>query len=252
MNSSSNNQISMIEYFSENREPMPAWLENFEVGQKVRISDLFTSRIVYNPGAGFEGAPIKTFNASHSAHTFVYVDYGFNKETVDSELSDDAFRGYHLSHTQDVTRDELFSGTPIYHLNNEDIKIIKEGYERMNVNTDNSFGILKIYRRSDDLGDDYGALRFAVLYLGADAIATYDVLFGNTDCTPFASIVDTYGFGGAYEPFDKDSVMERIAQRTNCFPQYLLCRSGVDAWEGYSMLKTVGGSYGRFLWIREA
>lgn len=251
MNSSSDKQISMIEYFSKDREAMPSWLENFEIGQKVRVGDIFRSRIVYNPGAGFEGAPIRTFNASHAAHTFVYVDYGFNKETVDSELSDGAFHGYHLIHAQNVARDELFSGAPVYHLDNEDIKIIKEGYARMNVDTDNSFGILKIFQRNADLGDDHGALRFAVLYLGADAIAAYDVLFGNTDCTPFASVIDTYGFGGAYEPFTKGSVMERIAQRTNCFPQYLLCRSDVDAWEGYSMLKTVGGSYGRFLRIKE-
>lgn len=244
-------QISPIGYFAKDPEPMPAWLNNHKAGTPVRIGDLWSSRVVYNPGAGFEGAPIHIFNAAHAAHVFVYVEYGFTKEFVDRELSDDAFRGYHLHHQQDVFPHEFAPRPLVYHLKGEELEAVATLYQQTKVPTNNAFALLKIYERNEDMPEEHGAWRFAVLYLGADAIATYDVLFGNTHCSPYACVADSYGFDGSYDGFSGGSLIEKIATRANRRPKYLLSPKSCRGWQGYRMLKSVSGSKYRFVWINE-
>jgi hypothetical protein len=243
-------QISPIEYFAQDQEPLPQWLKDHKASTPVNIQELFSSRIVYNPGAGMEGSPIYVFNSAHAAHVFVYVDYGVTKATVDQELSDEAFRGYHLHHQQEVSEKELAPRSFTYHLTAEELREAREQSAYVLIPEPNGFGILKIYERDENLGEEHGAWRFAVLYLGADAIAAYDVLFGNTSCTPYASVVDSYSFGNAYAPFTVDSILEKIAVRSDRLPKYLLSPRG-GGWNGYRMLKTVSGTYGRFVWVKD-
>ena len=242
-------QLTPIEYFSKDKEPMPLWLENYKKGDKVNISQLFNSRIVYYPGAWIDGSPIRLFNTSHAAHVFVYVDYGYDKEKIDAELSDDAFLGYHLYHRQDVSQKELLPYAPRYHATAEEMRFAISGYD-MSIEKKDAFAVLKIYERNEDFGDEHGAFRFAILYIGADANATYDALFGNTDCSPYACVVCA-NMGSGYTCFVRDSLLESIAQRTDRFPKYLLCIQNYG-WDGYSMLRSVkpnfvGGSK-RFIW----
>lgn len=245
-------QISAVDFLKNDPEKLPNWLNNFNVGGKVSMLDFFRSRIVYNPGAGFEGGPIKLFNSAHAAHAFVYVDYFFSEETVDKNLSNNAFLGYHLIHEQRVTKAELSPKSVVYHLTSEEKKEIKKRYEWANVPTHNAFAILKIYERNQDVDEYHGAWRFAILFLGADAIATYDVLFGNTNCTPFASVIDQYGFDGSYDSFARHSYIAKIARRSERLPKYLLSPSHCEVWDGYSKIENVSGfkddSNERFLW----
>lgn len=118
-------QISAVDFLKNDPEKLPNWLNNFNVGGKVSMLDFFRSRIVYNPGAGFEGGPIKLFNSAHAAHAFVYVDYFFSEETVDKNLSNNAFLGYHLIHEQRVTKAELSPKSVVYHLTSEEKKKLK-------------------------------------------------------------------------------------------------------------------------------
>ena len=242
-------QISPIEYFSKDRERMPAWLENHKIGALVNISDLLDSRIVYYPGSWFDGNPICTFNTAHAAHVFVYVDYGYNKETVNRKLSDNAFTGYHLCHEQEVSPKELLPRILRYHVTEEERRTAISGYD-MSIRTDEAFAVLKIYERNEDIGEEHGAWRFAVLYIGADANATCDALFGNTDRSPYACVVCA-NMGSGYTCFVRDSLLERIAQRTQTFPQFLLCTQKYG-WGGYQMLTTVrpipAGEGKRFIW----
>ena len=243
-------QITPIEYFSKDQEPMPLWLKNHKEGDKVNISELFDSRIVYYPGAWFDGNPIRTFNSAHAAHVFVYADYGYEKEEVNHRLSDSAFKGYHLYHEQDVSRKELLPHTPHYHITEEEMKFAVSGYD-MSIRPEDAFAVLKIYERNEDFGEEHGACRFAILYIGADANATYDALFGNTDCSPYACVICA-NMGSGYTCFVKGSLIEQIAIRTDRFPKYLFCVQNYG-WDGYCMLKTVSGTGPcgeRFIWIK--
>ena len=239
-------QITPAEYFSADKEYIPLWLANHKKGDKVNISELLNSRIVYYPGAGTDGSPIRTFNTAHAAHVFVYVDYGYDKQKIDSELSDDAFVGYHLHHEQDVTKNELLPRAFLSHVTEEERQVAILGYD-MSIRPEDGFALLKIYERNEEFGEEHGAQRFAILYIGADANLTYDVLFGNTDRSPYACVVCA-NMGSGCACFVKNSLLEQIAIRTNRLPKYLLCMRGYG-WEGYGMLKTVSSTRGdRYVW----
>ena len=244
-------QISPIEYFSQDPEQMPAWLKNHKKGGKVDFSQLLASRIVYYPGSWFDGSPIRTFNTAHAAHIYVYADYGNSKEKVDNALSNEAFKGYHLYDEQEVSREDMLPSPLCYHITEEERQFAVSGYD-MSISPDEAFAFLKIYERNENYGDEHGAWRFALLYIAADANATYDALFGNTNITPYACVVCA-NMGSGYTCFVRDSLLEKIAQRTNCLPQYLLCMQDYG-WEGYAMLRTVSGTgtYGsRFVWTKD-
>ena len=241
-------QITPIEYFSNDEEPMPLWLKNHE-GGVVDIQELLNSRIVYYPGARTDGSPIRTFNSAHASHVFVYVDYGLNRDEIERTLSDGAFTGYHLYHEQELSQAELLPYTPRYHVTEEERRYAIEGYDS-SIRPEDSFAVLKIYERNEDFGEEHGAQRFAVLYLGADANATYDALFGNTNRSPYACVVCN-NMGGGVTCFTRHSLIELIARRTSRFPKYLLCRRDYG-WDGYRMLRTVSAAYDqRFVWIKQ-
>lgn len=245
-------QISPTEYFFKDRENMPTWLKNHNKGEKLDISELLDSRLVYYPGAWIDGTPICMFNKAHAVHVFVYVDYGYSKEKIDSALSNDAFRGYHFHHEQEVTENELLPRNLIYHVTEEEMRKAASGYD-MSIPTNEGFAILKIYERDDGLDEEHGAERFAILYIGGDANATYDVLFGNTNRSPYACVVCA-NMGSGYTCFDEKSLIARIAERTNSFPKYLV-GGKTYGWNRYQMLKTVSyvkASDGkRFVWIKK-
>ncbi len=241
-------QISPVEFLSGDREDMPEWLKDFNGGD-FDARRLLESRVVFNPGAGTEGSPIRIFNQAHAAHVFLYVDYDYTASRINAEMSTDAFLGYHILYEKRLNVRELLRQKPRYHLTAEEIETATEMYEHYGISTKNSFGILKIYQRDEGYGEEHGAYRFALLYIGGDAIATYDALFGNTSCTPYACVVDAYSCN-AYTPFGKDSILEKVAIRSGRLPKYLLCARHCQGWNGYEMRRDVSGSRYRFIWER--
>lgn len=251
MGKSPKNQLLPEEYFSFDREEIPLWLKKYKRGEKVNINDFFSSRIVYYPGAGVDGSPIRVFSSAHASHVFLCVDYSISKEEIGKSLSKNAFKGYHLLYKSELSQEELTIGEVAYHLTDDEKRDVFEKYSVARVPTENRYGHIKIYERDKDLGEEHGVKRFAIIYLGADAIATYDALFGNGDHAPFACVIDSYGFDGSYDHFGKDSLMERIAKRTRSLPKYLLCPNHCKCWDGYSQIKDVSGTKNRFVWKRD-
>lgn len=243
-------QISPKEYFSKDREAMPDWLKNHRKGDRVDFSALLASRIIYYPGSALEGSPIHVFNAAHAAHIYFYIDYGFTKDEIGRLMSERIPAGYHIYDEPEVTERDLLPHAPQYHLTAKELEDVRELYKAAQVPTQNSFGFLKIYERDKSLGDEHGAERFAVLFLGGDAIAIYDAIFGNTNASPFACIIGSYGFDGSYEGFCGGSLLETIAKRIHRLPKYIVCDKDYP-WSGYSILKTVGGTYGRFVFEKD-
>lgn len=83
--------VLLSECLKDDFETLPSYLKEFKKGDKIDFKELLKSRIVYNPGAGTEGSPIRVFNTAHAAHFYIYVDYGFTKSQINNELSNDAF-----------------------------------------------------------------------------------------------------------------------------------------------------------------
>ncbi len=49
-------------------EEIPAWLGQFRKGDTFPRQQFFASRVVYYPGAGNDGRPVRVFGSTHAAH----------------------------------------------------------------------------------------------------------------------------------------------------------------------------------------
>src|SRR6266700_1312639 len=70
-------------------ESVPEWLKTYSVGQPFPRKEFFSSRVVFYPGSGDDGHPLKLFGGTHAAHCFVFADFGgVSKTAFEHALSD--------------------------------------------------------------------------------------------------------------------------------------------------------------------
>jgi hypothetical protein len=234
--------VNPEQVLSKSPERLPDWLANYKPGDKPpRREILFSSRIVFYPGAGFDGHPVKLFASAHAAHVFVYVDYGITKDEILSQLDENHpghFRGYKVVGILDLAEDDL---TP--HGWRARVHPDRAGHQTFASKP--PFGFLAIFERDESYGDSHGPQRFALLFLGADGIATYDALFCQPDSVspPYGVLLQDHGFGGNYDRFGRGGLLEELATKTRVFPEWLLVGEGTEAWDGY--VKVLGTSHSR-------
>lgn len=228
------------------RQPMPEWLralapDGFDA-QVLR--SFFKSRVVFYPGSGFDGHAVKVFGGSHSAHCFVYADYGARKSEIQRHLeagNREAFRGYKTFARFELSREMITASDFRQHATAEQIEkfrmYLRQPYE--------VYGFLEVLERYDPFTDDHGPERIAVMFLGADGHATYDALFcQDNKMPPFAVLLQDHGFGGNWSNFGNAGVMHDIARRTDRLPELLLVGVGTEPWAGYKELEDVDPTYG--------
>lgn len=233
------------EYLRRIPERMPQWLERFSPGDRFDRDAFFSSRVVYYPGSGFDGHAVKLFGSSHSAHSFIYVDYGITRDRIKQELADPAhtFRGYR---TVGVIRLGMEDLTPSGWLPHPPQPI----RHPFIAGTIEPFGLLAVLELDNLFDHRHGPWRLAVLFLGADGIATYDALFCQKDGTqsPFAILLQDHGFGGNYDRFGGGGLMEGIALKSNALPQFLLVGENTKQWSGYKMVNGLEAEHGGMHW----
>ena len=211
-------------------ERIPPWLERFRPRDRFDRDAFFSSRIVYYPGSWFDGHAVKLFGSSHSAHCFIYVDYGFSLKRVKEELAHPiySFRGYDKVAFIQLRMEDLTPSGWLPHFS----RPIRPSdmFDRLK-----PFAFLSVLERDDSLDDSHGPCRLAVFFLRSDGIATYDALFCQRDGTPppFAILLQDHGFGGNYDRFGKGGFMEDIAIKCNALPQLLFVGEGTSEWMGY-------------------
>lgn len=238
------------------RERVPGWLGGFSVGDSFPREEFFRSRIVFYPGSGVDGHPVKLFGSTHSAHCFVYADYFVKQAELEEQLADplNNFYGYHtLARLQLKERDLVPRGW-VAHVRPEDLPAGGFGFAPV---AESPFGFLEVLERNQDLDERHGAHRLAILFLGADGIATYDALFCQTHSVspPFAVILQDHGFGCNYNKFGQGGLLERIAKCCPTgLPDWLVVAKNTTPWPGF-MKAGDGGRGGmhsmrRYLYIR--
>ena len=248
-------QVSMREHLSLSREEIPHWLKAFDRGRPFPREAFFRSRVVYYPGSGSDGHPVKVFGASHAAHVIVYADYAATRESMVARLEDPStgFSGYQLGARVPVCGRDLFDGWRQPHFD------ANEGQPSTRLEaTADACGFLQVLDRDADLDDQHGPSRLAILFLFADGITAYDALFcqDRDRRAPFAVLLQDHGFGGNYDRFGQGGLLDRIAGRASVYPEYLLIAKYTDAWEGCSLIPDVPGEMGgmtptlRRLWRR--
>jgi hypothetical protein len=232
--------MRLYEYLLQLREHMPPWLAGFTNGDAFRREQFFGSRLVYYPGSGTDGHPVKLFGSTHSAHCFVYADYGKPKFAVEAELEHPMhrFQGYHTLSRLPLAANDLTPGgwAPNF-----------GGLEADRCFADVApFAFVELLERDQDRDEGHGARRLAILFLGADGIAAYDALFcqQNGPSRPFAILLQDHGFGGNYGPFGRGGLLEGIARRCHAVPQWLLVAENTQPWEGFERVPEVDGDPG--------
>ena len=215
----------MKEHLLKLKEACPTWLANYKRGDKVNFEYVFLNRVVFYPGSGSDGQPVKTFNETQSAHTFIYADYLLSSELLNELLIHEGFRGYHLY-------DKVY-------LHNEDLQFHEwpKRFEGMKWHKERipPYCIMCVFDRDADVPETWGSERFVVFFISMDAMMVYDDLMRvyRMYSDPFAVVLQDHGFGGNYDRFGKGGLLDKIATTTCYRPQYLLVAERTEPWDGY-------------------
>ena len=229
---------TMIEFLKQNHQSaIPEWLTAYRPGRDVDFNAVRNTACVYYPGAGNDGQPVHTFSAARAAFLYVYVDYMLSRREAEAQLAETPFRGYRKIGLIDMKLADLTPKPWSPHIRPSREQI--EGMRHLPVAA--PYGFMAVFEREDDLTDEYGAKRFAVIFIGGDGMATYDAVFANGNMIPpLAIVLQDHGFGGNYDRFGKGGLLEKIAIVSGIYPKLLLTGANTETWDGYIPLDAPG------------
>lgn len=214
-------------------ESIPVWMEKFDGDDDwCSMRDFFAARVVFYPGAGFDGQPVQLFARSNAAHTFLYADSGITHSALLAEINTRAtrFAGYKiigqrsLKASDDPQLNALFAAPG--HLAPDCAP----------------FAEVVVLERNAGLAEEHGAKRFALLYVCADALTVAKAFwvrgkFG----APWSVVLQDHGFGGNSGSFGEGGALTPIlAHRTSV----LLVAENTDAWAGFEPIPNIAGEPG--------
>ena len=169
---------------------IPQWLSGISgetmQEQPFPLCDILQDSLYY-PASGLQGAPIQ-YLAGHIL-SFVYVDYGYCREEFRGELEHPGIMGYDCLGIRAVEQElapenwrledlRRYDGDPKIHKN------------RMKPH----FCDWVVFRRREEYGNDHGPDRFSLLFLCADGVEAFQVLYAQNNLTPKAiAIIQSQG-----------------------------------------------------------
>lgn len=243
------------EVLREYAEDVPTWLAAYTAKDGFPRDEFFGSRVVYYPGSGDDGHPLKVFGGAHAAHCFVFADYGFGGLTaavVEAQLRDPCNPGHPKGYqpisitrlSEETIRPGGWRPHIVFRGRDSDLKSHQpEG---------GPYAIFAVLERRSDFGEENGAARLAIIFIGGEGVATYDALFCQGDARPpFGLLLQDHGFGGNWTEFGgKTSPLWRLASRY-ATPEWLLVGQGTDLWPGYEQVSDFdrGGMHGQLRWL---
>jgi len=202
---------------------VPQWLaEVVPESMRLPIKQLLQGSLYY-PACGLDGDPVKYLGGY--VHSFVYVDYGIERDEVVRSLRDGhhGFRGYKIHLLRDdITEHELVPGGwhPIH-------PTPADGNPaRYCDRITKPFAVWCVLQREEDRDATYGPDRISLLYVGADGVAAFQALYQGNHCSPevVAIIQPGTGFGFNWTDFrDPNKILGRsILHNPYGVPKYLL------------------------------
>lgn len=240
---------SIVQYLQRSlSKPANEWLMGDMNDLVFDANAFFSQPVVYYPGAGTDGQAVKLFNQAGVCHHYLYVDYGYERESLLSTIREgvDGFLGYDPIAFIEVTKHQLAPHGFSPSVRVDPVKA--RWFVRQDIVP---FATMVVFQRQAGLTSEHGASRFAVLFLCADGIATFDALFCarlGAYPVPLAILLEDYGFGGQYEPFGAGWHMEELASTQGKYPRFLLV-GRAKPWTCYSPVENVfadiGGMHSR-------
>jgi hypothetical protein len=180
-------------------QPAPDWLMQMTPERMARdpfpLHDLLSGSLFY-PSSSLDGDPIAYLGGNN--HSFVYVDYGEERDGLLKALQEPGFLGYQVLCHRPVLEAELTpkGWSPV--IPNGRLRRPFPGWVRP------PFCEWVILERNADFLDDHGPERFSLLFLCADGVATFQALYVGNGVAPgtVAIIQPGHGlFGGNWTNF---------------------------------------------------
>ena len=209
--------ITMVEYLSRFRQPLPEWLDS----GNFRLRSFFKSRTVFYPGSGMDGHALSIFNGSRSAHCYFFVDQEYTAPNPLKQLGN-VPTGYDTVFEKHYSARELKQES-IYPLPEDDLKQFTtapicdgprvvgcQPPSGMRAAADAGSAVrLLVYERNPRYDENHGAKRFAVFCLGMEARTAYEWFYGTMfrGHQPFAALLQDHGFWGRFR--EKPSISSR-------------------------------------------
>lgn len=224
-------------------ERVPAWLERYTGYSRSVLAEFFRSRMVYYPGARFDLDPLHVFGRSGSAHCFVLADYLMPDDELVEHLREEGFEGYHVYDSVLVSEQDMFAVVPPgrFHLQGEELETFAQESRRFDPIP--PFARFVVFERDENRSEETGPRRLAVLFLAADGIATYDVMFASRPQADFfAILIQDHGFGCNWDHFGRGGFCEKIANRSGVYPPFILqycCDEAFELWDGYERVAEI-------------
>jgi hypothetical protein len=238
-------------------EPLPQWLRDISAADPFPRQQFVATPMLFYPGSGADGSPIAFFNQRHALHCAVYADYGISLSALKALLDDplSGFRGYEMIVQQELQERDL---VPTGWQPHVDMRARFDASRRLQGALEQPFGYFVVFQRQEGFGPEHGAERFALLFLGADGIATYDALWCQAERPdpPEIVVIQDHGFGGNYDHFGHGGLLHKIASEAGALPQHLFVADNSEPWDGYVVndpeISSRGGMHGhlRVLWTR--
>jgi len=161
----------------------PAWLMDIYADNKASfppIKDILADSLYY-PSSAFDGDPIAYLSGNF--YSFIYVDYGHTQHELAENIENRGFLGYKMMQSIDIT--DIVTATDV-----SPSPFTAEGEQNNPEKYKNwikpPFAKWMVFQRNNNLDDQHGAERFSLLYICAEAVATFHALYLSNYCSPLA------------------------------------------------------------------
>jgi hypothetical protein len=210
-------------------EQMPKWLAELQLATPAALQARSFPRrevlmsSVYYPASGTHGDVIAKL--APVFHSFIYVDYGIDRQHLDLQLGQPGFRGYHLVGYKQLAQRELESPLPAPPIPARYNAVLQRAV-RAPLSGNAPYASWAILQRDAELTGAHGPKRFSLVFICADGAAAYHRLYLPEQIAPraVAVIQPGHGFGGNYIDFrDEDGLFAwLVLQGGSPKPDYLL------------------------------
>lgn len=203
------------------RVKSPAWLTKLSA-DSIENGPFPLDRILrgslFYPASGFDVDPVR--HLSGSTRSFVYADYGGDRDDFMRALDGPEFRGYEILAIREIDEAELAPHG--WHYPPDAFRDGQPNASDMRP----PFFVWVVMEGPCDFSVDHDPRRVSLLYLCIDGVEAFQTLYVDRDLAPkaIAIIQDGYGFGGNYTDFrdPKRSLGRTVLESPASIPQFLL------------------------------
>lgn len=151
----------------------------------------------YYPACAFDGQLVK--HAPNDVVNFVYCDYAKDEVALLRNLQNHRFNGYSILGQRSIKQEELVPNgwQPQLPPN-----FSTTAYAEIRNNARTPFAKWLVFQRQAGFDDTHGPMKFSLLYVGGEGVATYQALYWTNQIVPKAvAIIQAHGFAGNWTDF---------------------------------------------------